>query len=72
MISYLKKMTTELREKYFSYKLIFPLAAILVILAVVLMLIPGESIMGAGIKYVYLHVLLLPADNYSILVLKKW
>lgn len=58
-------MTTKLREKYFSYKLIFPLAAILVILAVVLMLIPDESIMGAGIKYVYLHVALILTGTFG-------
>ena len=51
-------MTTEPKEKFSSYKITFPIAAFLIILAVVLMLIPAESIMGAGIKYVYLHVAL--------------
>ena len=51
-------MTIELKEKFSSYKITFFPALILIILAVVLMLIPDESVMGAGIKYVYLHVAL--------------
>lgn len=51
-------MTTERKGKFSSYKITFPTALFLMILAVVLMLIPDESLMGAGIKYVYLHVAL--------------
>lgn len=51
-------MTAELKDIFSAYKIAIPTAIILMILAVVLVLIPDESVMGAGIKYVYVHVAL--------------
>lgn len=51
-------MTAESRKIFSSYKITFPIAFLLMLLAVVLILIPDENVIGAGVKYVYLHVAL--------------
>jgi len=51
-------MSAESKSILSRYKVSIPIALLLVILFVVLVLLPDESILGPAVKYVYLHVAL--------------